>query len=63
MDSPKQDPGLRLDAAVLAGAMIEGGDTGPDDFYRDNGKLASKPILHLQRLRSGLPFLLTNTAS
>ena len=42
MESPKQNPGLRLDAAVLTGAMIEGGPSGPDEFYRENGKLFSE---------------------
>lgn len=29
---------MRHNAAVLAGAMIEGGASGPGEFYRENGK-------------------------
>ncbi len=45
MDSPKQNPGLRLDAAVLAGAMVEGSASGPDEFYKENGR-ARKLDMH-----------------
>lgn len=38
MSSPKQDPSLRLNAAVLAGALIEGGESGPSTFYKENGE-------------------------
>ena len=37
LDSPKQILGVRLNAAVLAGAMIEGGESGPANFYSANG--------------------------
>jgi hypothetical protein len=39
MGSPKADLGLRLNGAVLAGALIDGGETGARDFYDENGAL------------------------
>lgn len=41
MNTPKQQSGMRLNATVLVGAMIEGGDTGPDDFFAENGNFYS----------------------
>jgi len=37
MGSPKADLALRLNGAVLAGALIDGGALGARDFYDENG--------------------------
>lgn len=45
MGSPKADLGLRLNGAVLAGALIDGGETGARDFYDENGLVALQPLM------------------
>lgn len=46
MGSPKADLALRLNGAVLAGALIEGGETGARDFYDENGRPALLSLAH-----------------
>jgi len=46
MGSPKADLALRLNGAVLAGALIDGGDTGARDFYDENGAAIGLGLSH-----------------